>query len=395
MGKALVLLFSLLTTLFIDYIYTSEANIYAKFPSEVEAGKEFNVEITIEKGNLSEFGRFTQILPEGFTAKSDYRYFNFEDNRIKVLWITLPAGNTFSFNYTILVPPTYTGDFQLTGQFAYVMDNEKKVVELVPQSIAAKPSGSAINSQQTMASSGTDQLPTKENITCYRQFFDDGNSTIVKIKLNKDQLNNMAKVVEKIPAGFIASEIETNNGIFSYTDNTVKFLWMNIPQDEDFVISYRLTPQSGQNLDRTKINGEFSYSINNLTYSVAIVNKNFEEVEQTNVVAAIQPEIIEQQPQSHAGNVNYKIQIAAGHRLVNIKSYFKKFKVKEKVTVIQHEGWHKYTIKNFSEYIDARNYRNKIWASTPIDDAFVAAYNNNQRITVQEALMISNQKWYK
>ena len=108
---------------------------------------------------------------------------------------------------------------------------------------------------------------------------------------------------------------------------------------------------------------------------------------------------------SRKGNVNEnqrnKIEIVCYYLQLVIKllgrmgaaKRFRQFNVTEKVQLEMHEGWRKYMIGKFNVYKDARDHRVYIWQNTPIKDAFVAAYNNGTRITVQEALMIANQKW--
>lgn len=94
--------------------------------------------------------------------------------------------------------------------------------------------------------------------------------------------------------------------------------------------------------------------------------------------------------------ISYKVQIAAGHSEIAADYFAKKHGIKEQVSTEFHEGWRKYTVGKFPVYKEARDHRNQIWKTdNKISDAFVTAYNQGNRITVQEALMISKQQWFK
>jgi hypothetical protein len=92
--------------------------------------------------------------------------------------------------------------------------------------------------------------------------------------------------------------------------------------------------------------------------------------------------------------VTYKVQILAGHKVVN-KSYFNaRHNYNENFGIENHEGWVKYTTGKFNEYKRARDERERLRDSYgTLPGPFVTAYNNGERITVQEALLISKQQW--
>jgi len=92
--------------------------------------------------------------------------------------------------------------------------------------------------------------------------------------------------------------------------------------------------------------------------------------------------------------LNYRVQICATHTETTADYFVKNNNVNEEIYMEMHEGWTKFTVGNFGLYKGARDYREEVRTNYSIVGPFVTAYNDGTRITVQEALMTSNQRWY-
>jgi hypothetical protein len=92
--------------------------------------------------------------------------------------------------------------------------------------------------------------------------------------------------------------------------------------------------------------------------------------------------------------VNYSVQIAAMQRRVPVEYYTSTYNISDPVNIEPVDGLNKYTTGLFKTYNDARNHREVI-RGKGVEGPFVTAYSNGRRITVQEALMITNQPWVK
>ena len=119
-----------------------------KTVSSAAPGKDFTVEITVNKAGVSGFMKYFQELPANYSATdidSKGGNFTFADNGAKIIWISPPSTDQFVITYKITVPAGASGSISVGGKFSYVMGNERKVFDIAPQavSIGGSSSGTA------------------------------------------------------------------------------------------------------------------------------------------------------------------------------------------------------------------------------------------------------------
>ncbi|MBN2274500.1 MAG: hypothetical protein JXK95_09225 [Bacteroidales bacterium] len=452
MVKILLPLVNIIVILVLQ-IFPGSVSVNLQAPAEVTAGTEFEVQITLNKVDLEGFSRFQQNIPPGLealSANSANADFTFSENRLRLIWLRMPQQDEVTVTYKIKVDPRLKGTFDLGGKFSYIDNNERKSVDATPQYITILPSPDVDPSlivdisefEKRYIPRVTPASEEAANIACIRQKpypGTAGNEYIVNVLVNKEDKKRFAKVEETVPEGYTAVALETRDAIFTFKNQTAKFLWMNLPNDRYFNVSYRLIPKNQAELDPPRLKGTFSYMVEDKTISIGIVERDqnlmaLSDAEISNLVtdainhpddyAVSEPEPllavtetkveetpvqepvkVEEKPKTPKtslsytlepeSGVYYRVQIAAGHKAVNVERYFRKFNLDKEVRKELHQGWHKYSIGSFDIYREARDYRVHIWNTTPIKDAFVSAYNSGTRITVQEALMITEQRWYR
>jgi len=442
MIKQVVILAQLLGLFFYQLLFLGDLTVTQNIPVIITQGKEAIVEITIDKEGVYGFAKIQQDFPNGFIIEPlelKGATFSFKDNKLKFIWMSLPEERVFTISYKITANETVEGNFMLGGKFSFISENERKnidipesnftIVKRVEEDVVAEafsveflePGLQRVVEEKIVEVDKVESTTVSPvSILCKRTINPLGNGKYkVDIEISKAGVEGFCKITEEIPNGFLASEDNSNNGVFSFKENEIKILWMGAPKEEVYSISYFIEANTGIENGLYDIVGFYSYLENDVTSNSIIDGTSFtlkvkeliaeesvDVIPPTNIIEEIviaekanggdkiivEKEDITSIPRPEK-EVIYKVQVAAGHKKVSTTYFATVFKLQDKVSTINHEGWIKYLVGSYTEYKSAKDKTNVVRGN--VKNAFVTAYNSGSRITVQEALMISNQKWYK
>ena len=266
-----------------SFIFTTDVNELKKedfkaeinTPKIIEKGSEGIVEIKFTKGTVKGFAKLTDNFPQGVIAEAvdmGDATFTFSNGVLKIIWLNFPTDKQFSVKYKVKVDQSAANDFDIGGKFSYLENNEKRSYSIFKKSIAT--------GVEALASKTKTELK-EEEIAAYVEVIRTvetlGNDKYqVTLDITKQGIEGFCKIQEFTSFGGIMSEVELKGAIFSFIKNKGKFVWMSLPTDENFTVSYSLDLSSAKNKDVSVLKGDFSFLEGNVTKKVDIIKRDVE-----------------------------------------------------------------------------------------------------------------------
>lgn len=329
-----------------------EAGVACTQVSEMLSKNEAKIDIRVIKNSITGFAKIEEPICEGATAvniESGGAVFSFIDGKVKYVWTDLPAGQKVTVSYKLIrkKEAVWLNRCTVAGDFSY-LEGEK--------SLRCNFNAITVDFEKGIT---VPNLPIPANL--------EQQKTVEENNANKIVQNKADAVADK------------NNRIATPTQPTTTIEATSTANKAE-----ALKVQTEQ-IQSTKVAANKEEIIAKQATKVVAQKQASEAaapIAKTNLSAA-----------STAG-VMFRVQVCATHRSADANFVKSNYKLAEDVNQEMHEGWFKYTIGGFGQYIEARNKREDL-AQNNIPGPFVAAYNNGNRITVQEALMITKQQWLK
>jgi hypothetical protein len=411
-------------------------SVTARIPGKITAGQEVDCELRLNKGSLDGFARLQLEFPEGIIVKDAEEQgasFDFNDGIAKWVWAELPEEEKITISFKLLASVTITGYHNIRGKFSYIENNIKQFAEMpdVGTEVVAPSESPAVathNLTGRPVASDPDSIASSADpvgdVSLTRSIRP-GNSINefeISIRIFKGATKGFARYSDDLPAGFTAKPVKTDGASFSVADGKVRFVWVSVPTKENLEIIYLISAGKQEEL---VLRGEYSYLeesqsrkfvLNSETISFQalapepepspeppVIVKTHEPAPESPVrsekkeqkektVKSTAPAFTEKKEQG----VVYHVQIGAfSKRKVTAAKLQEKFKLSGEIRSEMHGGYTKFMTGTHAEYKDARDHRESIISENGVKSAFVVAYHFGKRITVQEALMISRQKWFK
>jgi hypothetical protein len=416
-----------------------------RLPARIQQGEKTLVQLTISKGAIQGFAKMEINLPMGFIASPNENKdasFTFNGGQIRLVWMALPTEEEFTISYYLECPETMEGQFNVNGKFSYVNENLRQDYMMDPKTIQVEKKLAITQYEVPESMENIKVEKTFEEMTCERIISKISDSEYqVKVKVTNNSIVGFGRIMESVPANCKTQSVNASNAVVTQEKNAIKFVWFEVPQARQFEVAYRVSCLSPET--SIIITGQLSYTEDGNPMNMAIettsmageplvgvdttplpqtkvdtnviettkeVNSSNMEVDHGKISSPSKSMTSESKENASASTqtndrsianipdpevgITYKVQIMAAHRVVN-KTYMRsKFKFEDAFNIERHEGWVKYTTGKFTNYTQARDARTSITAAHEgFQGPFVTAYNNGERITVQEALLISKQQW--
>ena len=245
-------------------------------------------------------------------------------------------------------------------------------------------------------------LEQSHGISCLRHITNEGDGvTRVDLVVDGDGFDGFLKITEQTPNNCLVEIIDSELSLSQMEDGILNFIWFDAKSPLPITVTYKLL--GCDHMATKNIMGEITYAFGNSEFSkdIAYYILDFEN----NEVRLNKDQIVDESTSETVNNsstnsalipdegISYRVQLLAGHNDVSGSWVANKYNFNGGSDTEVHEGWIKYTTGSYKEYKSARNERENINKAYHFPEPFVTAYYLGERITVGDALIISQQDW--
>jgi hypothetical protein len=365
-------------------------------PDELPIGEPVAVHWAIHKGSLEGFAKLTFDLPallDVSVRNANGATFSFENGQAKLIWMDMPSDATLAVGLDLEALPGFEGG-AISPTFSFVRDGDR--VDLALEGAVVRADAATLP-QGLAYYHGTRTVDPKADGTFQ-----------VQIHVTCEPTKGFLKLEETLPAGCKPESIEPAGATTSVLNGALKFVWFEAPDVQSFDLAYNLRCENPA-AARFPWQGQIAYVSEDepvLKPIVATAEESFadngQQDENSDRLTADEPFVtkkedggqsLEPSQNEVAQDVAFRVQVMAAHRYVDGEWMRGRFGLKEAVDVEEQSDWFKYTVGQADAYADARNLREQLAAGYNFPGPFVTAYLRGERITVQEALALSDQQW--
>lgn len=118
---------------------------------------------------------------------------------------------------------------------------------------------------------GSSQIFVEQNVPSH---VEPGNEFIVTLTVHKGNQGGFARLQQFLPAGCKAEAVDTKKAQFINDEGSAKFIWISLPVEETFTVSYKIIP-GPEVLGRQVLNGLFYYIAEEKTQKVSLDPSEF------------------------------------------------------------------------------------------------------------------------
>ncbi|MCB0804368.1 MAG: hypothetical protein KDC05_01145 [Bacteroidales bacterium] len=202
--------------------------------------------------------------------------------------------------------------------------------------------------------------------------------------IHKGNIQGPAELTQVLPIGFNVMDTAIDNARMEFQNYTLSLYWDELPKDSVFTIDYnvRLDKIYGQ-LPMTSIlyldemKKEFRFKTD-----VFIRRKIVAEP-----IVVKEDKLEDEKMVSPSEKVEFRIQLRASYKKpISVDSLSRYLGLNKPIIEEKIGNWYKYSIGSFKTYQEARSYRNELIQQRKLNDAFIIAYYEGQRLNTLSEL---------